>query len=503
MSPVRVASCHRRSPGIAPCGLWLCGLFLLGLLSGCFSSQPKSLTPAAKTPGEIRLIVVDDPGMADAIVQLKAEWKARTENTLIVSQSTWDELLAASSPPQADAIIYPSAQLGVLADRKWIVPLPEEYKTNKELAWSDTFELSQVAETQWSQASFAIPLGSPVFTLFCRADLLAKLEKPVPRTWAEYQELAKLLHDRARLGDAAPPADAPWSGTIEPLARPWSSRLLLARAAPYAKHRDNYSTLFNIETMEPLIAGPAFVRALEELVATAKLGPGETAALDPAAARRAFLAGQSGMVIGWPSHVGPSSDARDANAPAAASPLAVEFAPLPGSPQAYHAGRGNWEKRGPDDPHQVPLLGIAGRMGSVTSNAKQTEQAFSLLVWLSGQEWGAKISSASPATTLFRRSQVRAAQPWLDAAISQEAGRQYAESLQQTLNGQTYLFALRIPGQEQYLSALDDAVAAVLSGQQTAAEALATAAEQWSRITSELGRDQQRAAYRKSLGLEP
>ena len=39
---------------------------------------------------------------------------------------------------------------------------------------------------------------------------------------------------------------------------------------PMPRARSNYSTLFNIRTMEPLIAGPPMVRALDELVAAAK-----------------------------------------------------------------------------------------------------------------------------------------------------------------------------------------------------------------------------------------
>ena len=66
-------------------------------------------------------------------------------------------------------------------------------------------------------------------------------------------------------------------GTVEPLARGWAGLVLLARAAAYAKERDNYTTLFDEKTLEPAIAGPPFVRALEELVAAAKLGPADAA----------------------------------------------------------------------------------------------------------------------------------------------------------------------------------------------------------------------------------
>ena len=237
------------------------------------------------------------------IDRLRSEWKARSGATVSVATTTAAELLASPNlPGPLDAIIYPSGLLGSLAERGWLVPLPADYAANRELAWSDTFELLQIAETQWGQVPLAVPLGSPVFTCYYRADLLERLHRHPPRTWSEYHELADLLSKRENLGDAAPPGDATWFGCAEPLAKGWAGRLLLARAAAYAKHRDQYSTLFNIETMEPLVGGPAFVRALEELMADARLGPANPLALDPAAARKEFLDGHCALALSWPGH---------------------------------------------------------------------------------------------------------------------------------------------------------------------------------------------------------
>ena len=122
---------------------------------------------------------------------------------------------------------------------------------------------------------YAVPFGSPVLTCYYRADLLAKLGQKPPHNWGEYHQLAKLLGNRKALGDAAPPAEAPWRGAVEPLGPGWAGLVLLARAAPYAKSQSNYSALFDMRTMEPLISGPPLVRALEELAAAAKLGPAE------------------------------------------------------------------------------------------------------------------------------------------------------------------------------------------------------------------------------------
>lgn len=64
-----------------------------------------------------------------------------------------------------------------------------------------------------------MPLGSPVFCCYYRADLLEKLEKlhrKPPQTWNEYEELARLLRVECEKTVAVK------YGTIEPLARGWA-----------------------------------------------------------------------------------------------------------------------------------------------------------------------------------------------------------------------------------------------------------------------------------------
>ncbi|MEX0677599.1 MAG: extracellular solute-binding protein [Pirellulales bacterium] len=480
--------------------IWLVPLVALAwLTAGCAPEKPAADEQhrAPRQPAELKLLVVDDPAMSAAIAGLRAEWKARTGSTIVILETTDGELLAGDALPEAaDAVIYPDAQLGPLAQRDWIAPLPADYAGNQDLAWSDTFELLQVALTRWGQVPHAIPFGSPVLTLYYRADLLAHLNKRPPRTWSEYHELAETLSRRDNLGDKALAADAPWFGAAEPLAAPWASGVLLARAAAYAKHRDHYSALFHIETMEPLVDSPALVRALEELVADAKLGPPSGLDLDPAAVRREFLAGHVALALAWPGHAG-------SRAAKPAEPPATGFAELPGAVDVYNVAQKSWEKRPSDESPHVPLLGLAGRLGSVTRSSAHPRAAFQLLAWLSGREWGARVSSASPATTLYRRSQIKTPQPWLDPLTDPQAAEQYATSVFDALGHSSYLFALRIPGRTQYLAALDTAVRESVAGQKSPAAALAEAAAQWRRITETLGVDTQRKAYRLSLGLEP
>jgi multiple sugar transport system substrate-binding protein len=475
------------------------GLAATALSTACRPSQiPVADRQAAQHGVELHVLVVDDPAMAEAIGRLGADWKARTGAGYVVDEIDSAALMAADSLPNpADAVIFPSCQLGLLATRDWIVPLPADYTGSEILSWPDVFELLKVAETNWAGKPYGVSFGSPVLTCFYRADLLRQHHRQPPRTWSEYHELAEFFSHRDNLGPRAPDAAAPWQGAIEPLATGWSGRTLLARAAAYAKHRDHYSTLFQIDTMRPLVAGPAFVRALEELVADAKLAGPDAFGRDPAAVRREFFAGHAAFALSWPSHVD------SADVASLSEDASIGFIELPGSPKAYNVATRAWENRGEQESNHVPLLCLAGRIGSIAHTSAHSKEGFQLVAWLSGRQWAATISAASAATTVFRQSQLRAPQPWLEAAIDAEAGRQYARSVREALSRPAYLFALRIPGQDEYFSALDNAVARALSGEVSPADALGAAADRWTEITAQRGVQLQRKAYRESLGLEP
>jgi multiple sugar transport system substrate-binding protein len=440
-------------------------------------------------------VVVDDSGLAQAIDGLRAEWKARSGGSLSVIEKSSAEVLAEpASVGEADAVIYPSGQLGAFAKGKLVVPLPTDYQTSEELAWSDTFELVQIAETRWCQEPWAVSFGPALLTCYYRADLFEKFRKRPPQTWAEYHELAAFFAKRENLAGFDSPKD--WSGTIEPLAPGWKALVLLARAAAYAKHRDHFSALWKMDTMEPLIAGAPFVRALEEMVADAAAGAKDADSLDPFAAGRKFLAGKAALAIALPTHNTPSGTKDQP------TPVAIGYAELPGSALVYNVSNSRWEKRPEEESNHVPLLGLSGRLGSVTSRSSSPLDAFQLLAWLSGREWGTTVSRASRATSIYRRSQLAAPQGWVDPLVPLESARQYANVERDAMTRQAFLFAPRIPGGPRYMGALEAAVADSLAGQKSPGDALGHCADEWRKITAELGVESQAAAYRCSLGLE-
>ena len=253
-------------------------------------------------------------------------------------------------------------------------------------------------------------------------------------------------------------SDGPWYGAIEPLASDGRDSRCLPGAAPYAKHRDNYSTLFDMGTMEPLVGGPPFVLRRRKLAGDGPRNSGRRGSCNwiPPASVRHFGAGQCGMALTWPTAAG--------RPPSAAKDIRVGFAELPGSPQAYNVQDKTWEPLGEGaDPH-VPLLGVAGRVAAVSAHAAHPEAAAELLLWLSADPWGRQVCPLSAATTLFRRSQLKSPRQWTEPLVSPAAAAQYAALTAKTLRRSEYLLAIRLPGRAEYLAALAEAVRSAVSG---------------------------------------
>jgi ABC-type glycerol-3-phosphate transport system substrate-binding protein len=389
--------------------------------------------------------------------------------------------------------------LGELAERELIVPLREDVINGPDLARRDVFDLVRQCEMVWGDKVYAVPFGSPQLTVFYRRDLFEKLGLEPPNSWAEYQEVGTRLANRAKLGDLVPADVTAWHGILEPLGPGWGGQVLLARAAGYARHRNYFSTLFDTDTMEPLIATAPFARALDELVAAAKLGPPESVTYTPAEVKREFLAGRCGLALTWPSRAA----SRDERSGKRGQPVALGIAALPGSDQVFHPKERQWRPRDRAESGAVPLLCAAGRLGAVTKSSTQPQAACQLLLRLSGAEWSEQISPHSPATTLYRSSQLRAVSAWFDEGFESAVVQQYADLVKQTQRSPLWLYAVRLPGRERYLAALDGAVQQAVRGEKPSAECLQAAAEQWRKITAELGVQSQAKAYWRSLGIEP
>lgn len=346
----------------------------------------------------------------------------------------------------------------------------------------------------------ALPYGGSALVLVYRREALedestrtaakaAGLKLVPPETWSEFDKLARFLHGRDWNGDGK--ADHGVALALGPDRGGLGEAIYLARAASAGLYRDQYSFLFDADTMEPRIATPPFVEALSGLVALKDCGPADVEKFDSEAARKAFRAGNVAFLIDraelaaeWTDHKAPGK---------------VGVAALPGSERVFEPTRQAWETADPPNrPSYLPhgggwLVGVVPK-----TNAKAREAAIDFAGYLTSRETSARILADQSFPMLSPRG-AESAQVLVNARNAPGVdSRQWSQAVARTLSAPRVVPGLRIPGTAEYLAELGSARAAALAGE-PAERVLKAAAEAWTARTRQLGLERQLWHYRRSL----
>jgi hypothetical protein len=369
---------------------------------GCTKSEndtDQGLPKTVSEPGPsltLRVLVVNEPELAEAIHRLRGEWSERGTGQMETTSATWASVAAAKSI-DADVVVFPSRYLGELSVRGLLRPVRANVLASQEFRADDLFPLVRQRLMKWGGQTMAVPLG------------------------------AQLISPQ---GDGQNRPALVW----------------LARTAPEVVSRERLSVLFDSETMKPRIAEPVFVEALGEMVASSKL-PDERKNRESA----------------------PTTSLRSKD------------------------GRQPVESI-------VPVIGYGDRLAAVTASSRNAASAFKLLEWLARAETSSQFAAAGARVVPVRRSLVSSAR-WYDAELTTEERAALSKTVGESMSSDECLMIPRIPGVDEYLEALDEAVASATSKGVALRQALETAARRWDEITEARGRDAQRTAFLKHLGI--
>jgi multiple sugar transport system substrate-binding protein len=103
----------------------------------------------------------------------------------------------------------------------------------------------------------------------------------------------------------------------------------------------------------------------------------------------------------------------------------------------------------------------------------------------------------------YRLSQFQQLDNWTKAGMSEEAAKNYLGAIQDSLNSPNMILDLRIPSNQRYQQiVLDTAVARYLAGEIDIPTTMKTIEDGWNEVTDELGRDDQLAAYKLTIGAK-
>jgi len=376
----------------------------------------------------------------------------------------------------------------------------------KAVDMDDVLPLYRDRILSWDGKQYALPYDGDKHMLAFLGDLFADRENqaqyrarygadlPVdgPKTWQEHRQVAEFFtgSDWNRNGK---PDEAGFAHMTKRKDTAWWG--FNSRAAAYVKHPEDPGVHFDVETFEPRINNPGFVRALtewkEELE---KFGlPGATD-MKWAESGDAFRGGRVAMSVGWwgVAESDPSrSVIRDK----------VRYGLLPGSKEVYNAKSQKWDSL--SEISFAPYIAFGGWVLAVPKNSRNAELAFEFASHIAGREISLGMVTNPTGAQPFRQSHLSNLADWTDrgARMDKAAAESYLAAEKATMEHKNLMVDLRIPGFTQYRDAAELAIAQGLAAEKSPQEALDACAASWKEISQRVGIDRQRELYRASVKI--
>lgn len=315
----------------------------------------------------------------------------------------------------------------------------------------------------------------------------------VPKTWQKVQEVTKFLKGKQIAGQNA-------FGYLDPI-KPWGGfgfYFLGSRATAYAKHPDDPAWLFDPDTMKPRINNPAWVRAIQDVIDALPYEPADQLNADPnTTGFSQFLAGTGSMLTWW-GDVGSNAKTNDSSVIGDVCGFSI----LPGSDDVYNAKTGQWEKLA-SGPNYAPNMAYIGWgiyvMARVDSDSKKQKAAWSAAAHLGGKDLSLWTAAYPSGFQPYRNSHFDVSE-WVTAGYDEGFIKSYLDSEANSYNHPNAAIEPRIPGIFQYYSVAEDEFSKIWSGGSDAQSGADRIAAAWEKITDEIGRDEQVALYKASLG---
>ncbi|RUL87828.1 extracellular solute-binding protein [Tautonia sociabilis] len=490
-------------------------------VSGCGGRGGVPAEPVEPYAGvALSVLVLGAPELAEALDDRRGEWERRRGGSVSITSAD----SASEADPGArsgyDVLVFPGDLLGEMVAEglrtlpEALVSPPPPSSGGQEgeddptadappedgLAFDQIVEPYRQAVSRYGGDRVALPIAGSALVLAYRASAFqtdrlgaeaeaAGVALEAPETWEHLDALARFLHGRDWDGDGEPEAGIALALGADEAER-LGAETFLARAAALGLHRDNYSFLFDPDSMAPRLSSPPFEEAMEALVALRDAGPEGMAGFDAEAARAAFRAGEAALLIDRADHAGSWLEPGDE--------AEVGVARLPGSPRMFEPLRGAYDAADPPNrPGYLPDGG--GWLVGVSADSAEPAAAEDFARYLIEPDTAARLRIDPRVPGVPVRSPLIGQGSAQGAELPGLSRRDWSDAVAKTFLADRVVVGLRIPGASDYLADLDRAVASASAGEATPADALKAAAEAWEQRTDQFGRQWQTWHYRRSL----
>lgn len=401
-----------------------------------------------------------------------------------------------SKPADYDIVQWDTAWIGDF--EPLLIPL-DDYLKKDDFGYGDILPAFRQFHDTWAGRIYGITLDGDTFMLYYRADLFEHPEErdnfkaqygrelTPPRTWDEVHEVAEFFTRKKGEKLAGSTLTKDFYGYADQGKRGRVFRWYLFRFVPYnAAAVGGRPEYFDPETMRPTINNDASVEALRVMGEVLPYSPPgvlgfEWTELFTAAMKDSTIA----IWIHWPDEGDRFADQLTPLPVEKPPPPKLGFAPCPG----VIGKDGKF--------YQYTVIDTAWDM-SIAKNSANPDAAWAVVKFMARPDIAleramaptAKVPSSNHdpfAYSQFYSMRWRAEKPWVGPFLDAEF-----EALKSGYP------ILKMPGAFEYLDILDRYVSEYLSGAiGDPKAALDSAAKEWEGVTDRLGRDSQKAAYKK------
>jgi multiple sugar transport system substrate-binding protein len=366
---------------------------------------------------------------------------------------------------------------------------------------SDLVGYLQAPVGTWDGKTYRITIDGDCHTFAYRKDYFGDGSitglAEVPTHWEDINAMSIALK-----GKTDPLTGTPAYGFLDPLKYQWGGfgfYFLEDRAAAYAKHPDDPAWLFDPETMKPRVNNPAWVQAIQDVMDLVKANayPPDQLNADPNATAFSQFLGGTGAALTWWGDVG--SNARTSDTSVVGD--VVGFSINPGAKRVYNSQSGAWEEKENFAPNMAYIGWGIYVTSRVSGDEKRRKAAWSAAAHLGGKDISLWMAAYPSGFQPYRNSHFQY-EEWEAAGYDRAFVEDYLGSNLESYNHPNAAIEPRIPGIFQYYSIAEDELVKGINGQYASAQETADAiAAAWERITDQIGRDNQIALYKASLGM--
>lgn len=465
-------------------------LFTFGSILGCKPDLPKNDTgPQVKVvpPDPMTVLVIGQPEIGPKLTRY---WSAAREGGQItVVDRTLDEWIEGgfSVEENIDLVVYPPLFVGELAERNVIAKLQRSQWQSDGVNKDSYLTHFRRQLAHYQAQPYGLPLGGPHFAMFYHLPSFGGDRATLPETWEAFER---------KLSNATTidPSVGPTAKLDMPMKEGWAAWSYLARVAPGVRIRGTYSTLFNRTNMKPLIETTPFVESLEQLK---RVTSTRSLELDPAAVFRLASEQKSVAAVCFPSRGFSTKKPDDQRA----SREQLAITSLPGTDTVFDQRTQTWKERFSSEQTRVDVLGFSGLMVSVTEQTRYPKTAIELMEWMSDKQSATKLVFGYETSGPFRASHLGDIGRWAGDDLSLEVGDEYSEVVEEIHDRSMLMMFPRIQGAHRYLESLDRGVRKFLQNDVEAKSVLAEVAQEWEKITDEIGREKQIQSVEQEAGL--